>query len=77
MKERGIAVYSHYLPLHSSPAGIRYGRVGSGSDSMEATLNVADRLLRFPVWPDLSHAQIRHVIDSFIEVVSNSEGVSL
>ena len=76
MKERGIAVYSHYLPLHSSPAGIRYGRVGSGSDTMEATFNVVDWLLRLPVWPDLSDAQNRHVTDSLIEIVLNTEGAS-
>ena len=76
MKERGIAVYSHYLPLHSSPAGIRYCRVGSGSDTMEATFKVVDWLLRLPVWPDLSDAQIRHVTNSLIEIVLNTEGAS-
>ncbi len=40
----------HYAPLHSSPAGILYGRT---SGSMRVTDDVADRLVRLPLWPGL------------------------
>jgi dTDP-4-amino-4,6-dideoxygalactose transaminase len=47
LKSVGIRAVFHYVPLHSSPAGIRYGRV---SGSLNNTEYVADRLLRFPLW---------------------------
>ncbi|HSR02071.1 MAG TPA: DegT/DnrJ/EryC1/StrS family aminotransferase, partial [Methylophilaceae bacterium] len=49
----------HYVPLHSSPAGIKFGRVSGG---MENTNAVSDRLLRLPLWVGLDDDQAR-VID--------------
>lgn len=50
LKERGIGSVFHYVPLHSAPAGLRYGRVHG---SMAVTEDIADRLLRLPLWPDV------------------------
>lgn len=47
LKAQGICAVFHYIPLHSSPAGQRYGRV---SGSMQTTNNVSDRLVRLPLW---------------------------
>ncbi len=47
LRARGIDPVFHYVPLHSSPAGQRYGRV---SGSMEVTDSVAGRLVRMPLW---------------------------
>jgi dTDP-4-amino-4,6-dideoxygalactose transaminase len=44
---RGVNAVFHYVPLHSSPAGRRFGRVAT---SMEATDDVAGRLIRLPLW---------------------------
>ncbi len=44
---RGVNAVFHYVPLHSSPAGRRFGRVAT---SMEATDDVASRLIRLPLW---------------------------
>ena len=47
LKRPGISAVFHYVPLHSSPAGARFGRtVGS----MTVTDSVADRLVRMPLW---------------------------
>lgn len=46
LAKEGIRLGLHYAPLHSSPAGIRYGRV---SGTMCVTDRVASRLLRLPV----------------------------
>jgi dTDP-4-amino-4,6-dideoxygalactose transaminase len=51
----------HYVPLHSSPAGQKYGRVSS---SLEKTDSFAGRLLRLPLWPGLSQGQITRVLDT-------------
>ena len=47
MREAGIMTPFHYVPLHSSEAGRRYGRfVGS----MIHTNQLSDRLVRLPVY---------------------------
>jgi dTDP-4-amino-4,6-dideoxygalactose transaminase len=47
LKDAGVSAVSHYVPLHSSPAGRRYGRVHG---SLEVTDDVSERLLRLPLW---------------------------
>jgi len=47
LKERGISAVFHYVPLHSSPAGKRFGRVAG---SMANTDQLSSRLLRLPLW---------------------------
>ncbi len=47
MRERGVGPVFHYVPLHSSPAGRRYGRC---SGSMTHTDALSERLLRLPLW---------------------------
>jgi dTDP-4-amino-4,6-dideoxygalactose transaminase len=47
LKKQGVQALSHYVPLHSSPAGKTVGRV---SGSMQVTDDVADRLLRLPMY---------------------------
>lgn len=47
LKEKGVNTVFHYVPLHSSPAGQKYGRVHG---SMAITQNVSDRLVRLPLW---------------------------
>jgi dTDP-4-amino-4,6-dideoxygalactose transaminase len=50
MKQQGINCVFHYVPLHSSPAGKKFGRaVGD----MAVTNDLADRLVRLPVWVGL------------------------
>ena len=47
LKEKGINPVFHYVPLHSSPAGMKYGRAHA---DMTWTDLLSDRLLRLPVW---------------------------
>ena len=47
LRERDIHAVFHYVPLHSSPAGRRYGRAAG---SMANTDALSDRLLRLPLW---------------------------
>ncbi|WP_192456436.1 dTDP-4-amino-4,6-dideoxygalactose transaminase [Musicola keenii] len=61
MSERGILTVFHYLPLHTSPAGRQFGRF-IGDDS--CTLRESDRLVRLPLFYNLSDAEQRTVIDA-------------
>jgi dTDP-4-amino-4,6-dideoxygalactose transaminase len=56
----------HYVPLHSSPAGRRYGRA---SGTLEVTDRVSARLLRLPLWVGMSAAQIDHVIEAVYDAL--------
>jgi len=58
LAQHGIQAVFHYVPLHSAPAGLRYGRT---SGSMEVTEDVSRRLLRLPLWPEMSDAQVEAV----------------
>lgn len=51
LKEQGVNTVFHYVPLHSSPAGRRYGRV---SGTMVNTESISNRLLRLPLWVGMS-----------------------
>jgi dTDP-4-amino-4,6-dideoxygalactose transaminase len=47
LRSRGINAVFHYVPLHSSPAGRRFGRVAG---EMRNTDELSARLLRLPLW---------------------------
>ncbi|HSC47641.1 MAG TPA: dTDP-4-amino-4,6-dideoxygalactose transaminase [Gammaproteobacteria bacterium] len=59
MKEKGIGAVHHYVPLHSAPAGRRYGRTHGSLKNTEA---LADRLVRLPMWSDLTPAMQDEVV---------------
>jgi dTDP-4-amino-4,6-dideoxygalactose transaminase len=46
MASRGVATATHYVPLHSAPAGRRYGRAAG---PMPHTDGLSERLLRLPM----------------------------
>jgi dTDP-4-amino-4,6-dideoxygalactose transaminase len=55
LQEQAVNTVFHYVPLHSSPAGMRYGRVVG---TMVNTESVSDRLLRLPLWVGLGELDI-------------------
>lgn len=54
LKNQGVNAVFHYVPLHSAPMGKKHGRV---SGDLGYTDNIADRLLRLPLWVGLDDAQ--------------------
>lgn len=62
LKERGVHAVFHYSPLHSSPAGVRYGRTAPGRCPVSES--VADRLVRLPLYADLDERGRARVIDA-------------
>lgn len=58
LKKRGLAAPFHYVPLHSAPAGLRYG-VTSGD--LTVTDDLAARLIRLPLWTGIGEAAHRVV----------------
>ncbi|WP_031167238.1 dTDP-4-amino-4,6-dideoxygalactose transaminase [Streptosporangium roseum] len=62
LSTRGVQAAFHYQSLHAAPAGVRYGRVAPGG--CPVTEEVADRLVRLPLFADLAEADVDHVIDA-------------
>ncbi|WP_416398645.1 dTDP-4-amino-4,6-dideoxygalactose transaminase [Allohahella sp. A8] len=59
-KRNQISSVFHYVPLHSSPAGGRYGRAHG---SLDITDKQAERLIRLPLWVGLSTEQLDRVVE--------------
>lgn len=61
LKRHGVMAVFHYVPLHSSPAGLRFGRF-HGEDVY--TTRESDRLVRLPMYFGLDKADGRAVADA-------------
>ncbi len=57
----GVMAVFHYVPLHSAPAGMRFGRF-AGADVH--TTRESQRLLRLPLWFGITEEQVSTVIAS-------------
>lgn len=60
LKAEGVQAVFHYIPLHSSPAGRRYGRA---QGTLAVTDHTSERLVRMPLWIGLDEVFDR-VIDA-------------
>lgn len=61
LSQRGVNAVFHYIPLHSSVAGLKYGRF-HGEDKYTTT--ESERLLRLPLWYGITSEQVQHVVES-------------
>lgn len=69
LKESGIGAVFHYVPLHSAPAGRRFGRAHG---ALAVTDSAAERLVRLPLWPGIEEHQARVI--KMVGAVSSSHG---
>lgn len=60
LKKNEVFSVFHYVPLHSSPGGKRYGRA---QGELEVTVRQSERLVRLPLWAELSKEQQDRVVD--------------
>ena len=67
LKQRGINAVFHYIPLHSAPAGIKFGRF-SGID--EYTTKESERLLRLPMYYGLTKDDLTSVVKAIKDYYS-------
>ena len=64
LKENGIWAVFHYVPLHSAPAGIKFGRF-AGEDVY--TTKESDRLVRLPMFYALTPAEVDYIVSKVKE----------
>lgn len=60
LRENGICSVFHYVPLHSAPAGQKFGRF-AGEDVY--TTKESERLLRLPMFYNLDMEDVKRIID--------------
>lgn len=63
LKENEILAVFHYVPLHSAPAGLKFGRF-DGEDQF--TTSESERLIRLPIYYGLTKADQDHVIHTLV-----------
>lgn len=68
MKDNDVLCVFHYIPLHSAPAGIKFGRF-DGKD--EITTEYSERLVRLPLYYGLTQEDHQKVIDLILNFFSN------
>lgn len=68
MRENDIGCVFHYVPLHSAPAGLKFGRF-VGEDRY--TTSESDRLVRLPMYYNLAKDDLLTVIDKTNEFFEN------
>jgi dTDP-4-amino-4,6-dideoxygalactose transaminase len=64
LKEHGIHAVFHYVPLHSSPAGKRYGKV---SGEMSITDDVSAKLVRLPIYYEMTDQEVDRVVETIMK----------
>jgi dTDP-4-amino-4,6-dideoxygalactose transaminase len=71
LQTHGVHAVFHYVPLHSSPAGRKYGRV---SGDLAVTDDASARLVRLPLWSGLGIHRADRVIEAVHEAVASVVG---
>ena len=68
LKSKGIQAVFHYIPLHTSPAGMRFGRF-FGEDKY--TTSESEKLVRLPMYYGLTRKEQDEVIDAIKKFYKN------
>lgn len=66
LKEKGIASYICYVPLHSAPYGLKLGYT---PEMLPVTEDLAKRILRLPLYVDMTSEDAMYVVNSIKEVL--------
>lgn len=66
LRIRGVGATFHYIPLHSSVAGRRFGRT---PNPCLATDDFAARIVRLPLWPGMADAEVDQVVTAVYDFV--------
>ena len=63
-EEKGVLCVFHYIPLHTAPAGLKFGRF-VGEDVY--TTKESERLMRLPMYYSLSMEDVKYITDCLLE----------
>jgi dTDP-4-amino-4,6-dideoxygalactose transaminase len=66
LNRHGVNAVFHYVPLHASVGGLKYGRAAGPLPHTEA---LAERLIRLPLWSGMSETQTQQVVETLADAV--------
>lgn len=66
LRDDGYMAVFHYVPLHSSPAGRRFGRA---SGTLENTDALSARLVRLPLWVGIEDETVDRIVEAVLDVL--------
>ncbi len=67
LRQYGVQATFHYVPLHSAPAGRKYGRA---QGELSVTDDVSDRIVRLPLSAALTTNEVDHVIALVLQTLA-------
>lgn len=70
MKRNGVHAIFHYVPLHSSPAGQRYGRAHG---KLDLTDRLSERIVRLPLWIGMRESDQECVIETLEAAIKRQD----
>lgn len=69
LNNTGIHAVFHYIPLHTSPAGEKYGRANG---ELPVTVKKSRQIIRLPFWTGISEQQQEYIMDKLKKTLSSS-----
>ena len=66
-KRNDIGAVFHYVPLHSSPAGQKFGKTSS---ELNFTNSLSEQLIRLPMWVGLTELEQELVVEVLAKSVT-------
>ena len=70
LKAKGISTTFHYIPLHSSEAGKKFGRFHGQAKHTQVE---SDRLIRLPIFTSLSQEDVHAIGDAVVSLIKKNE----
>ncbi len=64
LKENGVWSVFHYVPLHTAPAGLKFGRF-AGEDIY--TTKESERIFRLPMFYALKESEVDYIVSKVKE----------
>ncbi|MEW6675093.1 MAG: dTDP-4-amino-4,6-dideoxygalactose transaminase [Nitrospirota bacterium] len=68
LKEKDINAIFHYVPLHSSQAGRKFGRTHG---DLKITQDISERIIRLPMWVELTAEKVDRIVLAITEASAN------
>lgn len=70
MRENGVGAVFHYVPLHTSPAGRRFGKLGG---KLDLTDSLSSRLIRLPMWSGIQRETQDRVVTILNQAIERAK----
>lgn len=58
LRKEGVGATFHYIPLHSAPQG---QKLGYKAEDLPVTEDISGRLLRLPLYPDMTKEELKYI----------------